>query len=106
LAKIKEGREACGCEALWREPDALLEQARAIRDRIFETQANSFAGILAQLEILKDESTKNSIRSSQASSGSQRQARRHEARSLADRTAILWAASLALRLARRLAPAL
>jgi hypothetical protein len=55
LAKIREAREASGCEALDREADALKEQARAIADRIYETQATSFAGIIAQLELVKAE---------------------------------------------------
>jgi hypothetical protein len=52
---IKAAREASGCEALYREEEQLHDQATEVRNRIVETQATSLAGVLAQLELFKEE---------------------------------------------------
>lgn len=54
LAKIHEAREASGCEALYREAEAIEERAYQIHDQVVETPAQSFDGLLWQLEFARD----------------------------------------------------
>jgi hypothetical protein len=53
-AKIDAAREASGCDALYREAEALGERVKAIYERIVATPARSFAGLLGQLDLLRD----------------------------------------------------
>jgi hypothetical protein len=53
-AKIDAVREASGCEALFREAHALVEQGEDLDLQIERTVATSFAGVLAQLEVLRE----------------------------------------------------
>jgi hypothetical protein len=46
--------EASGCASLLREADALYGQADALDEQIWQTQATSVAGILGQLERVKE----------------------------------------------------
>jgi hypothetical protein len=54
LKRIREVREASGCEALYREAEALEEQADELEDRICDTPAGSFDALLWQLELSRD----------------------------------------------------
>lgn len=53
-AKIDAAREASGCDALYREAEALGERVKAIYDRIVTTPARSLDGLLGQLDLLRD----------------------------------------------------
>ena len=53
-AKIAAAREASGCAALDREAGEFEREAREIQDQILETPATSLAGILGQLDLLRD----------------------------------------------------
>jgi hypothetical protein len=52
--KIAAAREASGCEALLREADALSERGEDLDEQVESTVATSFAGVLAQLEVLRE----------------------------------------------------
>jgi hypothetical protein len=53
-AKIDAAREASGCEQLYREAAALDERVDAIYNRIVTTPARSRAGLLGQIDLLRD----------------------------------------------------
>jgi hypothetical protein len=53
-AKIAAAREASGCAALDREAGEIEREACEIQDQIFETPATSLAGVLGQLDLLRD----------------------------------------------------
>jgi hypothetical protein len=50
MERIHELREASGCEALYREAEALEEQADELHDQICDTPAGSFDALLWQIE--------------------------------------------------------
>jgi hypothetical protein len=53
--KIAAAREASGCEALFREAAALGARAEEIENQIVRMVATSFAGVLTQLEVLRED---------------------------------------------------